>query len=120
MGVIYYANPNPIFQPSMRLVTAITRDVPAAVTTSFAHDYITGTIVRMYVPQGFGMTQINTLTGSIEVTGSDTFNVNIDTREFDPFIYNTPLSPRLTQIPLVIAIGEVNSTLQAAVRNTLP
>lgn len=119
MGVIYYADPDPMFQPAMRLVTNITNEYPAVVTTSFEHEYITGIIVRLYIPQPFGMIQADQLHGSITVLDDVTFAIDIDTREFDQFISNMPLSPRYTKIPLVVPIGQVNDMLKAAFRNTL-
>jgi hypothetical protein len=120
MGVIYYANPDPTFQPAMRLITNITNSFPATVTTSFNHDFITGTIVRIYVPSGFGMTQINNKTGTIIVTGATTFTIDIDTTRFDIFNITLPLDPYFQKIPLVVPIGEVNNTLLASVQNVLP
>jgi len=79
------ANPSPIFQPALRIISAITKAQEAQVTTSFDHDYITGEIVRLLVPIDFGMWQINKLTGTITVTGSDTFTIDIDTTNFDTF-----------------------------------
>lgn len=119
MGVIYYADLDPVFQPAMRLVTNITNDRAAVVTTSFAHGYITGVIVRLYVPQPFGMPQADQLQGSITVLDDYSFSIDIDTSEFDPFIPNLPLMPRYAKIPLVVPIGEVSGMLKAAFRNTL-
>jgi len=110
------ANPSPIFQPALRIINAITNSNPAAVTTSFDHDYITGEIVRLYVPSNFGMTQINKLVGTIDVTGSDTFTIDIDSTQFDIFSVPTVHKQQYAQ---VAPIGEINSILTAATRNTL-
>lgn len=107
---------SPTFQPAMRIVTAITKANPASVTTSFDHDFITSTIVRMYVPNGFGMTQINDLTGTITVTGGTTFTIDIDTSYFDAFA--VPVGNK--QFALVVPIGENNDILLAATVNVLP
>lgn len=107
---------SPTFQPSMRIVTAITRANPAAVTTSFAHDYITGMIVRLYIPNGFGMLQANLQQGTITVTGSTTFTIDIDTAQYDAF----SVPGGNVQYAQVAPIGEVNSLLRAATQNVLP
>jgi hypothetical protein len=69
----------------MRLISAITNDNPASVTTTFDHDYTDGLIVRFNIPKAEGMTQLDKMTGTITVTGTDTFTVNIDTTSFDAF-----------------------------------
>lgn len=115
-----YADPNPIFQPAMRLIASITQAKRAVVTTTFAHQYLDGTIVRFDIPPADGMQQINQLTGSIVVTGSTTFTVNIDTTLFAPFAIPVSPPPYVDTCAQVVPIGEINETLKAAVQNTLP
>lgn len=107
---------HPIFQPAMRIITAITQAIIPTVTTSFAHDYITGTIVRLYVPKSYGMFEINQMQSEITVTSPTTFTVNIDTRGYDPFVVPGSFKRQYAQ---VVAIGENNSILLAAERNIL-
>lgn len=114
-----YSNPSPMFQPAMRIVSSITNANPASVTTTLDHNYLTGEIVRLIVPQGFGMTQINNLTGTITVTGSTTFLIDIDTTFFDVFSVPSPL-PMAYTCPQVIPVGEVSSILSGATKNVLP
>lgn len=106
---------DPTFQPAMRVITAITQANPAQVTTSFAHDYLTGLIVRLNIPEGFGMQQANQLYGPIIVTGNTTFTIDIDTTTMDAFA--VPVGN--TQYALVTPIGEINSQLYQATRNVL-
>jgi len=80
-----YAVADPHFQPAMRLISAITNSNQATVTTSFDHDFVSGTIVRFYVPTYYGMVQLNKKKGTITVTGTDTFTVDINTINFDTF-----------------------------------
>jgi len=112
-----YAVMNPVFQPAMRIITAITKAYPAAVTTSFAHNYLTGLIVRLYVPAGYGMLQANFLFGAITVNGPTTFTIDIDTRTFDT--YTTPIgSPwYLSKYASVVPVGEINSSVYQATHN---
>lgn len=119
MGIVYYANPDPTFQPAMRLVSNITNDYPALVTTSFDHEYITGMIVRLYIPEPFGMVQADQLHGAIIIIDPTSFTIDIDTSLFDAFIPNTPLHSRFSKIPMVVPIGQVNAMLEASVRNVL-
>lgn len=114
-----YAVVNPIFQPAMRIIAAITNANPAVVTTTFAHQYITGTIVRLDIPVACGMQQANQMTGTIVVTGTTTFAINIDTTKFDAF--SIPVSPPsyANTCAQVVPIGESSNILTAAVQNIL-
>jgi hypothetical protein len=109
----------PVFQPAMRIITGITNGFPATVTTSFAHLYATGIIIRLIIPQGFGMYQANHLFGAITVTGSTTFTIALDTTHFDPFVV-PETSPNDLQYAQAIPTGEVNTTIYQAYRNVLP
>ena len=109
-----YAAPNPIFQPAMRIVTAITNQVNAQVTTSFAHNFITGEIVRITVEDANAMTEINNKFGAIVVLSATLFSIAIDTTGFTPFV--VPSQNNAYCIP----IAEVNSILYAATQNVLP
>ncbi len=105
----------PVFKPVMRIITNITNSILPEVTTSFAHGYISGLIVRIIIPQGYGMHEINQLSTPIDVTSSTTFTIDIDTTMFTPFI-----TPEIQlQYPQVIPFGEDNSTVYGAYRNIL-
>lgn len=114
-----YANPNPVFKPAMRIITAITNANPAQVTTSFDHGYINGLVVRLDIPPLFGMQQANQLTGTIVINGGDTFLIDIDTTLFDTFSIPSP-GPQNYTSAQVVPIGEDNSILAGAVQNVLP
>lgn len=115
-----YAQQYPIFQPSMRIITAITNAANALVTTSFPHQYLTGTIVRLDIPSGYGIQQANGRHGEITVTSSTTFTIDIDTSLMDPFIPMPALVIDQKQQPQVVSFGEDNAMLTAAVQNVLP
>ena len=109
----------PVFQPAMRIISSITQAVPVSVTTTFAHQYQTGEIVRIVIPPGFGMQQLNQQVAPLTVTGTTTFTLPIDSTLFDPF--STPSTQPLNeQYAQVIPIGEVASQIYAAVQNVLP
>lgn len=110
---------NPTYKPAMRVISAITNANPAAITTTFDHNYVTGTVVRLHIPPGYGILQANELFGEITVTGDTTFTIDIDTSTFDA--YTTPASfPENKQYAQVVPIGENNSILTASVQNVLP
>lgn len=113
---INYAVADPIFQPAMRVITAITNGFTAQVTTSFAHDYLDGMIVRLYVPRDYGMIQADKKMGTITIVDSTNFLIDIDTTYFDAFV--VPMSTNVNA--QVVPIGEVNNTLQASTLNILP
>ena len=112
------AQQSPIFYPGMRVVTVITKAFPASITTSFAHGYSSGLVVRLVIPLGFGMQQANDLFGSITVTASTTFTIDVDTRYFDTFV--VPVTPPASlQYAQAVPVGEINSTVYQATVNTL-
>lgn len=120
MTYVCYADPNPDYYPAMRLIAAITNGNPAVITTTFAHGYGTGIIVRIVVPKADGMEQINGMTGTITVTGDTTFTIDIDTTYFEAFAIPGVYPPHTDICALVIPIGEVNETLLYASRNVAP
>lgn len=115
-----YASIDPIFQRSMRIIQAITNGFPAEVTTTFRHQYLDGLIVRLNIPDGFGMQQANGKTGTVTVTGDTTFLIDIDTTNFDSFIIPTIVAGASYTCPQVVPVGEVNETLKNATQNVLP
>lgn len=109
----------PVFQPAMRIISGVTNAFPAVVTTTFAHQYGTGMIVRLNIPPGFGMVEANGLKGEIIVTGSTTFEIDIDTTFFD--VFDAPSSyPFSYQYAQVVPVGQINELLRFATRNVLP
>lgn len=110
---------NPVFQPAMRIITSITNDYPALITTSFRHQYATGMICRLNIPAGFGMQEANEKYGEIVVTGDTTFTIDIDTSAMDPYVVSGTY-PFSYQSGQVTSFAENNNTILNAVRNVLP
>lgn len=110
------ALPFPVYQPAMRIVTVITRANPCVITTSFDHQYLTGTIVRIDIPLGFGMQQLNQQFGPITVLSTTTFSLPINTINYDTFIIPSGNEQWAQSVP----IGELTEMLTAAVQNVLP
>lgn len=117
MAILAYRYP--VFQPSMRIVSAITTSNPAHVTTTFAHQYLTGTVVRIDIPPLFGMQEINQQFGTIVVTSPTTFDITIDSTLYSPF-YTPTQFPFSQQSVQAVPMAENNSILTAAVHNALP
>ena len=112
----------PTIQPAVRAIIAISQSLPAVITTSFPHSYGVGMIVRIKVPLTFGMTQINDLQGTIIAVTDDTFDITIDSTNFDPFFIPPNQVPpdAQTQYAQVVPVGEVPQTHAFAFRNVLP
>lgn len=114
-----YAEQNPTYAPAVRLITDITQAEQAVVTTSFSHGYTSGCIVRLVVPQWFGMVQVNNLFGPITVLSDTTFSIALDTRYYEPFSIPDPTPAYVNEFPQAVPIGEINSSLLSAVQNIL-
>jgi hypothetical protein len=114
-----YAVQNPIFQPAMRIITAITQANPAQVTTSFAHQYITGLQMRLDIPIACGMQQADQFVGPIVVNSPTTFLIALDTTTFEPFSIPLAPSPHVNTCAQAVPVGEVNSILTGATVNIL-
>lgn len=116
-----YANPLPTYQPAMRVIANITNAVIATVTTTFAHQYIVGTIVRLDIPLTGGMVQANQDVGTIlTIPTPTTFTIGINTTTFDAFTTPTPIGRLGYQDSQVVPIGEINAILLASTQNVLP
>lgn len=122
----YSAIQTPIYMPAARDILSITNGFPASVVTTFdginpgAHGYFSDAIVRMVVPQQYGMAQINGLQGIIQVTSPTSFTISIDTSAFDAFVIPTqPMGQPLFNAAQVVPIGEFATTLDSAFVNIL-
>lgn len=114
-----YAFPNPVYGPAMRLIASITQAQLPTVTTTFAHNYVNGTIVRFDLPQAVGMQQLNQQTAPILVTSDTTFTIGIDTSSYAAFSIPSGLGPFVDICAQCVPIGSANNTLQPAVANRL-
>jgi hypothetical protein len=120
MPINSYANPNPVFQPAMRIIAAISNGLPVTITTTFAHQYQTGLIVRLDIPLNYGMQHLNQAFAPITVTGATTFTMEIDTTNLGPFVV-PPLNPGHNYTDAqCVPIGAVNADVYLATRNVLP
>ena len=111
---------NTMFVPARKIITAITNANPAVVTTSTAHDYISGLIVRIDIPEEtsletHGMPQIDQEYAPISVIDDTNFSIAIDTRAYAPFVVPVPEYQYAQSVP----IGEINEILAGALHNSL-
>jgi hypothetical protein len=117
------ADPFPTYQPAMRIISdIIPADEITVIITTFDHQYIAGTIVRLDIPRGHGAEELNQFVGTVIVdpAAPDAFGLNVDSRRFQPFRTIGIPWPDDQQYPQVVPVGEDNSILTAATRNVLP
>ena len=76
------------FVPKAYLITNVTNEIRANVTTLEAHNYFTGQVVRIIVPKAYGMS-INYVQTTITVTGATTFQTEINTLNQNAFVAPT-------------------------------
>lgn len=122
----YYGVPLPTFQRAMRNILSITQADNALITTTFDginpgnHQYQTGLIVRLYIPQGFGMVQADEFSGAITVVNDTQFTLPLNSTNFDAFVVPA-FQPGAFGTPAqVVPVGEVNTLLTEATQNVLP
>lgn len=100
------------FTPTRVSISNITQANPGVVTTSPNHNMTTGQIVRMHVPQTYGMIELNQKLVSITVLSANTFSmqysqvtppINVDTTNFAAF--SVPSTSQFTAEVLAVGSG---------------
>lgn len=85
--------PNTTFIPSTLLISSVTKAYPmvvvATVPPNASNTYIAGQAVRFFIPQPYGMQQLNGQTGVILNVSGLTFTIDINSSLYDAFV--TPL-----------------------------
>ena len=117
-----YSFSDPQYTPASRVISAITKEIKAQVTTTVDHLYEDGLKVRIAVPKPrglniFGMEQINGQIGTVEVIDETNFTVTIDSRDFDPFAIPGVLPDTFT-CSQIIPVAEINEIVSQSVKNT--
>jgi len=100
------------FTPDRLAISSISQANPCVVTTSTNHNMTTGQVVRLHVPQTYGMVELNQRQVSITVLTPTTFSiqatqvpstVNIDSTRFAAF--SVPSNPQFTAEVIPIGSG---------------
>ncbi len=85
------------FVPVRLPIINITQSNPAVVTTGQNHNLVTGQVVRVHVPQGSGMNQLNNQLLSITVLSLNSFSLQysqvppgdpVNSINYEPFVLN--------------------------------
>jgi len=105
-----YSNP-PIepqyYAPRRYQISALSLGVTTTVTTSTAHDYVIGQMVRLLIPEYYGSRQLNEQTGYVIAIPTTTqVTVTINSTNANAFI---PSPTFYTQVPQILAVGDVNT-----------
>lgn len=91
--------PGTIQIPSALEITAITNSKPMIVTTEAdpvnqQNNYISGQLVRLFIPYGYGMQQANGMTAKILLVAGNDFTLDVNSTNFDTFsVPSTGIKP---------------------------
>lgn len=110
----YYYVANPLYSPAMANISAITQANPAVITTTADVDYVIGQTCRVYLPNGWGMPQMNNLVVTITQISGTSLTTNVDSTLFFPFTTPSPV----VQVAQLVPVGEIAETLLGATFNT--
>jgi hypothetical protein len=95
------------FTPKEFNIASITNGITTLVTTTTAHDYVVGQLVRLLISQLFGARQFNEQTAYvINIPSNTSIILALDSSSFDLFIPHPTLE---TTQPQVVAVGDVNT-----------
>lgn len=79
-----------------KAIESITNSFPMVVTTIQDHHYVVGMRVRFNIPGMFGMVQLNDIETQVISLTNNTLTVNVDSSNFAPFAYPSPLPEAYT------------------------
>lgn len=98
---------DPIYYPRRRFISKITKAASAVVTLTVTHGFTAGQKVRFQVPDDYGMTEINNITGTVTAisTVNNTVTVDIDSTGFTTFAFPATAGVPFTPAQL-IPVGE--------------
>lgn len=111
-GVISYPIPayqnvpiqSAFYQPSRFVISAITRGQTTTVTTSTAHNYVIGQLIRLIIPAPYGSFQLNESQGYVlSIPSTTQVQVAINSTGVDAFT-----NPGTGTVAQILAIGDIN------------
>ncbi len=96
------------YQPRRYIISAITLGPTTTITTTVAHDYVIGQLIRILIPVQYGSVQLNESEGFVlSIPAANQVVIDIDSsRNVNTFIGSPTYGPTLPQI---CAIGDVNT-----------
>lgn len=96
------------FQPRRREISGVTNAVEAEVTTTADHGYTVDQLVRLIVPEEYGMTLDFVIGKVLTVPTTTTFTVDVDTSALVTYLAPTA-PPSFTQSQVVPISGLVDN-----------
>lgn len=75
----------------VRRIESISNSYPMIVTTSVDHKYVAGMNVRFFIPERFGMTELNGIEAQVLALTSNQLAIDIDSINFSVFSYPNDL-----------------------------
>lgn len=97
-------------EPRFLFITGISKAAQAVVTVSCLHNYVVGELIHFSIPNSFGMTEINGLTGKIIAVTDYTMTVDIDSTAFTTFAF--PASSAVPTTPLFATLAPAGQRTQ--------
>lgn len=99
MSVIYYPGYSQVQVSDnliVKTIASITQSNPATLTTTDNHNYVAGMNVSFLIPKAFGMQELNKLVVQVLTASTNVLTLNVDTTQFSPFAYPSPLPTAYT------------------------
>lgn len=95
------------FKPSVFTVSAIALGETTLVTTSVNHNYVTGQLTRLLIPQVNGSRQLNEMTSYVSsIPAPNQMILHLNSVGADTFI---PSDPTVQCQPQIVPVGDVNT-----------
>lgn len=91
------------FTPSLAYVTGITNAQNAVITFAGPIQFIPGEYISFRVNPDYGMKEINNMRGLVLAVSSNIATVNIDSSNFNAFVYPSPFVQ--TTPPFAVPVG---------------
>lgn len=100
------------FYPQYSLISGITLGVQTVTTFTAPHDFTVGEIISFRVSKQYGTVELNNQQANVQSITSSTITVNIDSRNFTPFVSN-PSEPQTLAMVLPSSSGVIAGAIPA-------
>lgn len=99
-----------LFTSTNRNIANITQAASAVVTTLVDHDFVVGQRIKFAIPSGYGMSELDGLTGAVTAIATSTFTVDIDSTGFTAFKFPT-YTEGPYRLAVALPIGDAKSSV---------
>lgn len=101
-----------VFYPSYAIIQDISLGVQTVVTFTAPHSFTVGEIISFRVSSQYGTVELNYQSALVQAITIDTITVNIDSREFTPFV-SSPTNAQTLPMVVPSASGVVPNAIPA-------